>query len=120
VDIVRASQLDDEERTELGAAIGALVGLGYEGGVDGFVAGAEAGADVAESGGFGLVQAVGEELVEDLPVGSAGALLIVEHHWAIPLRDAILDAGGIMLANRWVGIQDLVAIGAALREASEE
>jgi len=118
-DILRASQLDDEQREELGAGIGALIGLGYEGGIDGFVAGAEAGAEAADAGGFGLVDAVGQELVETLPVGSAGVLLIIEHRWAIPLRDAILDVGGIMLANRWLGMQDLVAIGVALREDSE-
>ena len=119
VDILRVSDLDETQREELGASIGALIGLGAAG-IEGFVAGAEAGAEIADEGGFGLVEAVAEELVEGLPDGSAGLLLIIEHAWAVPLRDAVLDAGGILLANEWIGVQDLVAIGAALREAADE
>lgn len=118
VEIVRVSDLDDDERVELGAKVGSLIGLGAAG-IDGFVAGAELGAEMAEDGGFGLVEDVAEELVENLPDGSAGLLLIIEHHWAVPLRDAVIDAGGILLANHWLGVQDLVAIGAALSEEGE-
>jgi uncharacterized membrane protein len=118
VEIVRVSDLDDDEREELGAKVGALIGLGAAG-IDGFVAGAELGAEIAEDGGFGLVEDVAEELVENLPDGSAGLLLIIEHHWAVPLRDAVIDAGGILLANHWLGIQELVAIGAALSDEGE-
>ncbi len=119
VEIVRVSDLDEDEREELGAKVGALIGLGAAG-IDGFVAGAELGAEMAEQGGFGLVEDVAEELVENLPDGSAGLLLIIEHHWAVPLRDAVIDAGGILLANHWIGVQDLVAIGAALSDTSED
>jgi uncharacterized membrane protein len=118
VEIVRVSDLDDDEREELGAKVGALIGLGAAG-IDGFVAGAELGAEIAEDGGFGLVEDVAEELVENLPDGSAGLLLIIEHHWAVPLRDAVIDAGGILLANHWLGVQELVAIGAALSDEGE-
>lgn len=118
VDVLRVSDLDDEQRQELGAAIGALIGLGASG-LEGFIEGAEAGAEIAEEGGFGLVEAVGEEFIENLPDGSAGVLLIIEHTWAIPLRDAVLDAGGILLGNQWIGVQDLVTLGAALGIAAE-
>lgn len=118
VDILRVSDLDDEQRQELGAQVGALIGLGVAG-IEGFVAGAEAGAEIADEGGFGLVEAIADELVEDLPDGSAGLLLIVEHAWAVPLRDAVIDAGGILLANHWIGVQELVSLGVALRAAEE-
>ena len=113
VDILRVSDLDEAQREELGAQIGALIGLGVAG-IDGFVAGAEAGAEIVAEGGFGLVEGVARDLAENLPEGSAGLLLIIEHAWAVPLRDAVIDAGGVLLANRWLGIQDLVLIGAAL------
>jgi hypothetical protein len=29
-----------------------------------------------------------------IPNGSAAAIALIEHRWAIPLRDAIIDAGG--------------------------
>jgi uncharacterized membrane protein len=113
VDVLRVSDLSEEQREELGAEIGALIGLGAAG-LEGFVAGAELGAEVVEEGGLGLVEAVAEDLVENLPDGSAGLLLIIEHAWAVPLRDAVLDAGGVLLANRWIGAQQLVGLGAAL------
>jgi hypothetical protein len=119
VAVLRVSDLDEEQREELAAKVGALVGLGAAG-IDGFLAGAELGAEVAEEGGLGLVEEIADELVDNLPDGSAGVLLIIEHHWAVPLRDAIADAGGILMANRWIGAQDLVMLGAALREAAEE
>jgi uncharacterized membrane protein len=114
VDVIAVSDLDDDQRRELGAQVGALIGLGAAG-IDGFVAGAEVGAEIADEGGLGLVEAVADELIENLPDGSAGLLLIVEHAWAVPLRDAIIDADGVLLANRWIGIQELVSLGAALR-----
>ena len=39
------------------------------------------------------------------------AILLIEHLWAVPLRDAIVDAGGIALADQWIHPEDLVAVG---------
>lgn len=38
-----------------------------------------------------------DSVADDLPVGSAAAVLVFEHTWVIPLRDAVLDAGGTLL-----------------------
>ena len=38
------------------------------------------------------------------------AIVILEHRWAIPLRDAIMHAGGVALADRWLHPQDLLAV----------
>ena len=38
-----------------------------------------------------------ERLTEDLPDGSSAAILVFEHTWVTPLRDAIVGAGGILL-----------------------
>jgi len=118
VEILRVSDLDEEQRAELGAHIGALVGLGAAG-LEGFLEGAEAGAQIAEEGGFGLVEDITEDLIDELPDGSAGVLLIIEHAWAVPFRDAVVDAGGIMLANEWIGAQELISLGAAMRAEAE-
>lgn len=118
VDVLRVSDLDEEQREELGAEIGALIGLGAAG-LEGFVEGAELGAEIVEEGGLGLIEAVAEDLVENLPDGSAGLLLIIEHAWAVPLRDAVVEAGGVLMANRWIGAQQLVGLGAALALEAE-
>ena len=47
-------------------------------------------------------------------------LLIIEHVWALPLREAVADAGGILMGNQWIGAQDLVALGVALGIAAEQ
>jgi len=113
VEILRVSDLDDDQRAELGMEMGALIGLGMDG-MEGMLAGAELGAEIAEEGGLGVVEAIGEEFIEELPDGSAALLLIIEHAWAVPLRAAVVDAGGSLIANRWIGAQDLVELGMAL------
>jgi uncharacterized membrane protein len=113
VEILRVSDLDEEQRTELGMEIGALIGLGMDG-LEGMIAGAEVGAEAVEEGGLGVVEAIGEEFIEELPDGSAALLLIIEHKWAVPLRAAVIDAGGMLIGNQWIGAQDLVELGLAL------
>lgn len=118
VGILRATDLSDAQREQFGAQMGALIGLGAAG-IEGFVAGAQAGAEIADTGGIGIVEAVGADFIENLPSDSGGMLLIIEHAWAVPLREAVVDAGGFLLANEWIGAQDLVRLGAALRAEAE-
>ena len=41
----------------------------------------------------------------------AAALLLIEHHWAVPLRDAIARAGGFRIDDGFISPLDLVEIG---------
>jgi hypothetical protein len=41
----------------------------------------------------------------------AAAIAVLEHTWAIPLRNAIMNAGGMALADEWIHPMDLVAAG---------
>jgi uncharacterized membrane protein len=118
VDVIRVSDLDEDQREELGAEIGALIGLGANG-IDGFVEGAMAGEEIVAEGGLGIIEDITEDLVDELPDGSAAMLIIIEHAWAVPLREAVVDAGGVLLANQWIGAQELVALGVALRTEAE-
>jgi hypothetical protein len=36
---------------------------------------------------------------------------LLEHHWAVPLRDAIARAGGFRLSDGFISPLDLVEIG---------
>ena len=56
-------------------------------------------------------------MLEDIPNDSAAALLLLEHHWAVPLRDAIARAGGFRLSDGFISPLDLVELG--LVEAEE-
>ena len=111
---VEISDLSDDEREQFGAIAGALIGLGAEGDEEGMEAGALAGAEAAEDG------ILGDEAVwsiaDTIPMGTTAAVALLEHRWAIPLRDAIRRAGGVPLADSWVHPEDLIAIGAAAAE----
>lgn len=108
---IEQSDLSAEEAAEFGALVGTLIGLGADG-EEGAIAGAEIGAAAAENGSHLDTQAVWY-LADAIPPGTAAAIALVEHRWAIPLRDAIEDAGGHDLVDSWVHPEDLVAIGAA-------
>ena len=56
-------------------------------------------------------------MLEEIPPDSAGLLILLEHRWAIPVRDAIARAGRVRLASEFISPLDLVAIG--LVEAEE-
>jgi hypothetical protein len=60
------------------------------------------------------------DVLEDIPNNSAAALLLIEHRWAAPLRDAIARAGGFRLADGFISPLDLVEIGLLTREEGEE
>ena len=50
-------------------------------------------------------------IADDIPAGGAGMLLVIEHTWAIPLRDALRESGGIMIAQDFLSPETLIAIG---------
>ena len=109
----------EAEAIELGSKVGALVGLGIDG-EEGFEAGAEMGAEAGANG----VQVFSDEdawdVIEDIPNDSAAALLLIEHHWAVPLRDAVARAGGYRLAYGFISPLDLVEIGLVTAEEAEQ
>ena len=39
------------------------------------------------------------EFAEALEPGDSAAILVFEHTWAKPFRDAIVDSGGVLVAN---------------------
>ncbi|HYB16967.1 MAG TPA: hypothetical protein VEF71_16035 [Streptosporangiaceae bacterium] len=118
LEVEHLSNLTRDEAIELGSKIGALIGLGIEG-EEGMEAGAIAGAEEADAeGGVNVfTEEEGWDVLEDIPNDSAAALILLEHHWAVPLRDAIMRAGGFRLSDGFISPLDLVAIG--LMEADE-
>jgi uncharacterized membrane protein len=104
------SNLTQDEAIELGSKIGALIGLGIDG-EEGMEAGAEAGAEQAAEEGINVFGGEEWDVLEDIPNDSAAALILLEHHWAVPLRDAIARAGGFRVSDGFISPLDLVAIG---------
>jgi uncharacterized membrane protein len=121
IEVAHLSNLSKEEAIELGTKIGALIGLGIEG-EEGMEAGAEAGAEAAAEGNGVHVFSDEEawDVLDDIPNDSAAALLLLEHHWAVPLRDAIARAGGFRLSDGFISPLDLVEIGLMTRDEADE
>ena len=111
LEVEHLSNLTEQEAIELGSKIGALIGLGVEG-EEGMEAGAALGAEQAAAEGIHVFAGAEEwDVLEDIPNDSAAALVLLEHHWAVPLRDAIARAGGFRISDGFISPLDLVEIG---------
>lgn len=98
IEEIEISDLDPGEKAGMGAIAGALLGFGAAG---------------EESS---LLEDAEDEvwyLADEIPAGSAAGVVLLEHRWAIPLRDAIEGAGGHTLVDAWLHPQDLIAAAAA-------
>jgi uncharacterized membrane protein len=120
IEVEHLSNLSTEEAVELGSKIGALVGLGLDG-QEGMESGALAGAEAAAESG---VQVFGDaeawDVLAEIPNDSAAALLMIEHHWAVPLRDAIARAGGFRLSDGFISPFDLIELGLVTAEEAKQ
>jgi len=120
LEVEHLSNLTEDEAIELGTKIGALIGLGIDG-EEGMEAGAELGAEQAATEGIHPLSGAEEwDVLEDIPNDSAAALILLEHHWAVPLRDAIARAGGFRISDGFISPLDLVAIGMMTAEEAKE
>lgn len=118
VSTLKESQLSSEEQAEVGAVVGGLVGLGAAG-EEGMEAGAELGASAVEERGGLLDEDEAWDVLAEIPEDTAAALIMLEHRWAIPLRDAIARAGGFRLASEFISPLDLVSLGLVRAEEAE-
>ena len=119
IEVAHLSTLSKEEAVELGSKVGALIGLGIEG-EEGMYAGAEAGAAAAADGVEVFSDEDAWDVIEEIPNDSAAALVLIEHHWAVPLRDAIARAGGFRISDGFISPLDLVEIGLLSSQEAQE
>src|SRR5271165_1852072 len=121
LEVEHLSNLTEQEAIEVGSKIGALIGLGIEG-EEGAEAGAIKGAEEVEAAGgvHVFTEEEGWDVLEDIPNDSAAALVLIEHHWAVPLRDAVLRAGGFRISDGFISPLDLVEIGLMSAEEAKE
>lgn len=112
------NDLTQEEFAEFGRVIGKLLS-------DPDLSAGEATAAAIErtlaaaSNSVGLDYPGLRRVVEDLQPGKAFGVLMFEHTWAIPLRDAIRRAGGVPLAQGFLTQEALAMVGEELREILE-
>jgi uncharacterized membrane protein len=119
IEVEHLSNLSREEAIELGSKVGALIGLGIEG-EEGMEAGAAMGAAAGSEGIRVFSDEQAWDVLEDIPNDTAAALILLEHHWAVPLRDAIARAGGYRISDAFISPLDLIEIGLVTAEEAKE
>jgi uncharacterized membrane protein len=112
LETVQTSDLSKDEAEDFGAIVGGLIGAGK-------------GEDLESSMAAGAAEMSDGHMFDDadvwyvadaIPEGKTAAVALIEHRWAIPLRDKIMAADGIVLADEWIHPADLVAVGALAAE----
>lgn len=111
IEAIEHSDLQADEAEAFGALAGALIGVGAAG-EEGAEAGAALGASAVEERGSVINPDDVWYVADAIPAGTSAGIALLEHRWAIPLRDAIERAGGETLVDSWIHPRDLVAAGA--------
>jgi uncharacterized membrane protein len=113
---VKAQDLTQKGSVPLAGIASALLGLGSA--KEAIEAADRAGGDVSETRGY-----VGDErtwsVADAIPAGQLALVVLLEHRWAIPVRDALQRAGGETLADAWIHPDDLTfyqAIAAVMHQ----
>jgi uncharacterized membrane protein len=120
IEVAHLSNLSKDQAIELGSKVGALIGLGIDG-EDGMQSGAEIGAEQAAENGVNVfTDDQAWDVLADIPNDSAAAIIMLEHHWAVGLRDAIARAGGFRVSDGFISPLDLVEIGLVTAEDAEQ
>ena len=114
---MEGTDLTPDQRYEYGALLGALVGFGATGTDEGAETGAELGAEKFATHTFGLSSQDVQDLAQNIPPGKTGLLIMFEHRWALPLKGAVQQAGGVVTAQGFIRPEDLIALGAQLAAA---
>jgi uncharacterized membrane protein len=112
---IKVSDLDEEETILLGTIAGALFGFGASG-EEGIDRGAEIGMHLAEDGLFGLSSDDIDEIADRIPRGTAATFILLEHLWAIDLKESIQSADGAVIAQGWVTPTTLISVGERMAE----
>jgi Family of unknown function (DUF6325) len=103
---LEASDLPDADAAEYGRLVRELFGVCAED--DGGAADrARPGADAVAQNGSLLDPSEVWFLTDVIPAGMAAAVVLLEHRWASPLRDAVEAADGHDLVDAWVHPLDL-------------
>jgi hypothetical protein len=110
------SWLNEQEKQEFGSVIGKLLEAG-----GGAVAAAQDRSEAIElaARSSGITPEDLRAAVAAIPPGKALGVLLFEHTWAIPFRDAIRRAGGRGLAQGFITPEGLMMVGAELEAIAE-
>jgi hypothetical protein len=107
LEVAHLSDLSTEEADELGTIVGTLIGLAVEGEGSGAEPRVES-------------ERPGWDVLEDIPRDTAAALILLEHEWAVPLRDAVARVGGYRISDGFISPLDLADAGLLTADEASE
>jgi uncharacterized membrane protein len=113
---LETTQMDEEERMHLGAVMRKLIGFESRGEEEART-GTEEGTLGAAQENYGITEEDVLEITESIPEDTAAAILIIEHLWAKNLKQALRDAGGVLVSQGMLTPELLIAVGEELEEA---
>jgi uncharacterized membrane protein len=118
---VQGTDLGDTELIDLGAGISALIGFGAAG-KEGANIGWREGEEMVAESGIGFTKKDMDRVAKDIPNNSSALIMIIEHLWAKDLKQQLLDANAVMLANGMLTRDMFMQIGAmaAAQEAPKK
>jgi hypothetical protein len=109
LEVEHLSHLTQDETVEPGSVVGDLVGLDIDG------------EERPEPDDAPVYPEQDEwDVIDDIPTDSAAALVLLEHRWAVPLRDALARAGGYRISDGFISPLDLVEIGLITAEEARK
>lgn len=114
IQALEMSDLTDEEAEELGSIVEKLIGIGA--GVEPEMESGDLSTAIREYG-IGLEDL--QEIANELAPGESAGMLLVEHAWALELRDAIRRAGGVPIAQGFLTPELLLMVGAEVEAIAE-
>jgi uncharacterized membrane protein len=111
---VQGTDLGKKEIKFFDSVLGALIGYGAAG-VEGAELGAKAGAEYAEMN-LGLTEEDIRKAARQIPNNSSSLLMIVENLWAKKIKQALVNSGGVMLAQGTLTPELMVRIGESIQD----
>lgn len=113
-----SSDISPEETALLGTLAGALFGYGAAG-EEGVELGAELGLLNTADGSFGLSEDDIDEIADRIPAGSSAAFLLVEHLWAVGVKEAVVEANGTVVAQGFITPETIIRMGEDFAEEAD-
>jgi uncharacterized membrane protein len=119
VSIKGSTDYTPEETALLGTLAGALFGYGAAG-EEGVELGAELGLLTTADGSIGLTEDDIDEIADRIPAGSSAVFLLIEHLWALGVKEAVVEANGTVVAQGFITPETIMRMGEEFAEEAED
>jgi uncharacterized membrane protein len=114
----KGTDLGRKEIKELDSVLGSLLGLGMAG-IEGAKVGALAGEEFGEHD-LGISEEDMRDIVGYIPKNTSVLVMIVEHLWAKKIKQTLVNANGLMIAQGMITPELMVMIGMGLRDEDND